>query len=172
MPEMASARRCCALCQLPDHGVVDTATLADRHIASPATSWRSHRHDLGPTRAEFVTTSPELIKPRPSPSKPQPLPDPFTLAWLRGHAGCQPAELPLRRGERPAPAQGPRFGAVTLRRHPLLTVCPRIGTTVDTARSSVEQSTAGCHRTNQAIAGDMLRSDAMARSGRSRLHTP
>jgi predicted transcriptional regulator len=77
----------------PIMAVVGTAVLAERHTASPATIWRTHRRALGLTRAEFndyltgVDQATAITI-----SNPQALPDPFTLAWLRGHAGFQPPQ--------------------------------------------------------------------------------
>jgi predicted transcriptional regulator len=77
----------------PIMAVVGTATLADRHTASPTLIWRVHRHALGLTHAEFAdyltgadqATAITIENPRA-------LPDPFTLAWLRRHTGFQPPQ--------------------------------------------------------------------------------
>lgn len=77
----------------PIMAVVGTATLAERHTASPSAIWRAHRHALGLTYGEFteylagVDQATALTIERP-----QALPDPFTLAWLRRHAGFRPPQ--------------------------------------------------------------------------------
>jgi predicted transcriptional regulator len=77
----------------PIMAVVGTAILLDRHTASPSTIWRTHRVALGLERGEFF----EYLAGADQATaitigNPQALPDPFTLAWLRDHAGFQPPQ--------------------------------------------------------------------------------
>jgi predicted transcriptional regulator len=77
----------------PIMAVVGTATLADRHNASPAAIWRAHRDALGLTRAEFADYLTGVDQATAiTIENPQALLDPFTLAWLRRHAVFQPPQ--------------------------------------------------------------------------------
>lgn len=77
----------------PIMAVVGTATLADRHTASPTTIWRTHRHALSLTHAEFTHYLSGVDQATAiTIENPQALPDPFTLTWLRRHAGFQPPQ--------------------------------------------------------------------------------
>ena len=77
----------------PIMAVVGTATLADRHTASPAALWRAYRDAMGLTREEFASYLAGVAQATAiTIENPHALPDPFTLAWLRRHTGFRPPQ--------------------------------------------------------------------------------